>query len=102
MIVSKENMPSRPLELDLTGPNGNVFILMGYAKRLAKEIYNNVHPNSAKEIENLEALSELTDGAINVDKNLGQYICNRMMEDDYEHALEIFDEWFGDYVILYR
>ncbi len=95
-------MPSRPLEIDLTGPNGNVCVLMGYAKKLAKEIYDNVHPNSAKEIEDLAALSELTDGKINVDKNLGQYICNRMMEDGYEHALEIFDEWFGDYVILYR
>jgi uncharacterized protein YozE (UPF0346 family) len=103
MIVSKDKMPSRKLEIDLTGPDGNVFNLMGIAKRLAKDIYDNKHPNLSKDvIDRFDALSELTEGKISFETNLGQYICNRMMESDYENALKIFDEWFGKYVILYR
>ena len=103
MIVSKDKMPSRKLEIDLTGPDGNVFNLMGIAKRLAKDIYDNKNPNLSKEmVDGLNVLDELTEGKISFETNLGQYICNRMMESDYENALKIFDEWFGEYVILYR
>ena len=62
-----------PLVIDLTGPDGNAFVLMGYAKRLAKQL-----------------------------KFDGNKIINEMMIGDYEELLEVFDRYFGDYVILER
>ena len=78
MIVSKNNKPDKPdkpgkLEIDLTGPNGNVFVLMGYAKRLARQFDLN-----------------------------GNAIVEQMMSGDYEDAVQTFEEYFGEYVILYR
>ena len=73
MIKSKNEMPDRGIEIDLTGPEGNAFALMGYASRLAKQL-------------GLDSAS----------------IINDMKSDDYDHLLEVFDKNFGDYVTLYR
>ncbi len=73
MIKSKNEMPDRGIEIDLTGPYGNAFALMGYASRLAKQL-------------GLDSAS----------------IINDMKSDDYDHLLEVFDKNFGDYVTLYR
>ena len=35
-------------------------------------------------------------------KDKGAALINEMMEDDYEHLLEVFDNAFGDFVILER
>jgi len=37
MIKSKEEKASK-VEIDLTGPEGNVFVLIGYAKNFAKQL----------------------------------------------------------------
>ena len=73
MIKDKSEMERRGLEIDLTGPDGNAFVLMGYASNLAKQL---------KKDEN----------AIRKDMQSG----------DYEHLVEVFDREFGDYVTLYR
>lgn len=71
-IKSKSEM--RPgLEIDLTGPEGNVFVLMGYAKKLARQL----------EIDS-------------------QSILDDMMSDDYNHAVDVFENHFGEFVTLYR
>ena len=62
-----------PIVIDLTGPDGNAFALMGYATRFAKQL--------------------------NFDEDK---IINKMMEGDYENLLKVFDRYFGDYVILER
>ena len=62
-----------PIVIDLTGPDGNAFALMGYAKRLAKQL-----------------------------KFDAKKITTEMMNGDYEELLEVFDRYFGDYVILER
>ena len=62
-----------PIVIDLTGPEGNAFVLLGYAKQYAKQL--------------------------NFDE---KKIINEMMEGDYEELLETFDRYFGDYVILER
>jgi len=59
--------------IDLTGRDGNAFVLMGYAKRLARQI--GIEP---------------------------QPIIAEMMSSDYENLLEVFDRNFGDFVILER
>lgn len=64
---------SKYMEIDLTGPDGNAFVLMGIAKKLAK----------LKGIDVVALIEE-------------------MMSGDYEHLLAVFEREFGDRVILYR
>lgn len=64
---------SGPIVLDLTGPDGNAYALMGYASRFAKQL-------------GLDS----------------KKIVNEMMSGDYENLLEVFDGYFGDFVILER
>ena len=76
-MIREKQQNTGPLVIDLTGPDGNAFVLMGYAKRLAKQLYP---------------------------KELGfeKQIIDDMTSGDYEHLLEVFDKHFGDYVILER
>ena len=73
MIKDKSEMERRGLEIDLTGPDGNAHVLLGYASNLAKQLKKD-------------------DKAIRED----------MTSDDYDHLIEVFDREFGDYVTLYR
>lgn len=102
MIKKKENMPRRPIEIDLTGPDGNVFVLMGYARKYARQLYTYV----TEELENAQAindvLNELCDESVKGPESMGDYIVQRMMESDYENAVNVFDEYFGRVVTLYR
>ena len=75
MIRSKQAHVG-PIVVDLTGPDGNAFALMGLATRLAKQLGIDSH-------------------TINVIKT-------KMMSGDYEHLLKVFDKYFGDFVILER
>ena len=65
--------PSRGIEIDLTGPDGNAFVLMGYAIRLARELDMDAEP-----------------------------ILNEMRSGDYENLISVFDREFGSVVTLYR
>jgi len=70
-IVSKPK--TNGIEIDLTGPQGNSFYLLGTAKNLAKQL--------------------------GLD---GNEIMKEMMSGDYENLLQVFDENFGSIVTLYR
>jgi hypothetical protein len=72
MIKKKENKRG-PIEIDLTGPDGNAYVLLGYAKNFAKQL--DLDFNKIRE--------EMTSG-------------------DYENLLEVFDSYFGSFVIMYR
>ena len=72
MIRDKQTQTG-PVVIDLTGPDGNAFALMGYAKRFAKQL--------------------------NLDSNK---IINDMTSGDYENLIQVFDNNFGDFVILER
>ncbi len=75
MIRKKRQRPNQII-IDLTGPDGNAFALMGYAKRFAKQLgYSK---------EDQDQLLEL------------------MTSGDYENLLEVFDDHFGSFVILER
>ena len=74
--TKKENVMIRtktkgPLVIDLTGPQGNAFFLLGTAKNIAKQL--GLNPNE---------------------------ITNEMKAGDYENLVQVFDRYFGDYVIL--
>jgi hypothetical protein len=72
MIVEKPTTP-RMMEIDLSGPQGNAFFLLGTATRFARQLGMNEY----------EVLNEMRSG-------------------DYENLLEVFDKYFGDFVIMYR
>ena len=74
MIRNKQKHKG-PIVIDLTGPDGNAYALMGYAKKFATQLGW---------------------------KDKGAALINEMMEDDYEHLLEVFDNAFGEFVILER
>ena len=75
MIKSKESL-NRGIEIDLTGPDGNAFVLMGYAKRFGKQVgMSNSYINEMLE---------------------------KMMSSDYENLVKVFDDEFGSVVTLLR
>jgi len=59
--------------IDLTGPQGNAFFLLGTAQKWAKQL------------------------GFNVDA-----VLDEMESGDYENLVQVFDSYFGDYVILER
>ena len=71
MIRDKKDVYERVI--DLTGPDGNAFALMGFAVRFAKQL-------------DLDATQ----------------IREEMMAGDYENLVAVFDKYFGDYVTLER
>ena len=60
-------------EIDLTGPHGNAYFLLGTAKEFAKQL-------------------DLDVAAIHKEMTSG----------DYENLIAVFDKHFGDYVDLVR
>ena len=72
-IKSINDKPQLPIEIDLTGPDGNAFVLLGKAKNLAKQL----------ELDGDDIIKDMTSG-------------------DYEHLLDVFDSYFGNFVTLYR
>jgi len=76
MIKSKEEIETRGIEIDLTGPRGNAFFLLGTASNLAKQL-----DYSKKEI---------------------QELLEEMKGSDYEYLINIFEDHFGQFVTLYR
>ena len=71
-IKSIDEMPSER-SIDLTGPDGNAFVLLGQAKRYAKQL--------------------------DMDFDL---IKKEMISGDYENLINIFEKYFGSFVTLYR
>jgi hypothetical protein len=62
-----------PIVIDLTGPDGNAFALMGWATKFCRML------------------------DLNTEK-----VLQEMMAGDYENLLQVFDGYFGDFVILER
>lgn len=71
MIRAKQ--PASEMVIDLTGPEGNAFVLLGYASRFGKQLGLDVPT-----------------------------ILEEMKSGDYENLIEVFDRYFGDFVILER
>jgi hypothetical protein len=71
MIVEKPK--SNGITIDLTGPQGNAFYLLGTAKNLAKQLGLN----------EVEIMEEMKSG-------------------DYENLIKVFDHYFGSVVTLYK
>tara|TARA_Y100001963_G_scaffold9980_1_gene12763 strand:+ start:425 stop:643 length:219 start_codon:yes stop_codon:yes gene_type:complete len=72
-MAIKKKTEQKEIVIDLTGPDGNVFVLMGYAIRFARQL--------------------------DLD---GEKIINEMKSSDYENAVQVFDNYFGSFVTLLR
>ena len=68
-----EKPKTKGITIDLTGPQGNAFYLLGTANNLAKQLDLN-----------------------------GVEIMNEMKSGDYENLINVFDKNFGMFVTLYR
>ena len=68
----RDRVDSTPV-IDLTGPQGNAFFLMSQAGQYARQL--------------------------GLD---GDQIINEMKSGNYENLVQVFDRYFGDYVILER
>ncbi len=75
MIKDRREIKHRPIEIDLNGPQGNAFALLGLASRLGKQIYG----------------YEQT-----------EFILAEMKLSTYEMLILTFDKYFGELVTLYR
>jgi len=67
----RKKQPQREIIIDLNGPYGNAFVLIGHAMRFAKQLGKD-----------------------------GKAITNEMMSSDYDNLIEVFEREFGDFVIL--
>ena len=65
--------------VDLRGPDGNAYALLGYAKSLCSQLKD----VDSQKYDWVKIQTEMTSG-------------------DYENLIEVFDEYFGDFVDLYR
>jgi uncharacterized protein YpuA (DUF1002 family) len=69
----RDKKPQSEIVIDLTGPDGNAFALLAYAKRFSQQL-------------NLD-FSKIQD---------------EMTSGDYENLVQVFDDNFGEFVILER
>ena len=69
----RDKKPQSEIVIDLTGPDGNAFVLMGMASKFARQL--------------------------GIDKD---EVINKMKSGDYENLIKVFDNYFGDFVILER
>ena len=72
MIKSKK-YKNNGIEIDLTGPDGNAFAILGLAKRLCREFDIPFKP-----------------------------LANKMTSGDYENLIKVFDDKFGSVVTMYK
>jgi hypothetical protein len=99
----RKKRESREIVIDLTGPDGNVFVLMAYAKQLCRHIRELHEEEIQINQEQNRALLELglTDEKA-FPERLEEKILEEMMSHDYENAVQVFDRYFGSFVILER
>ena len=73
MIMIREKQLATEVVIDLTGPQGNAFNLMAYAKRFARQLGMD-----------------------------GSAILTEMRNGDYENLVQVFDKHFGHFCVLER
>lgn len=71
-MIKSINKKSKKIEIDLTGPEGNSFVLLGYADRWSKQL-----GLDSKKIQ------------------------KEMMSGDYDNLVGVMDKHFGSFVTFY-
>lgn len=75
MIIERSSKlhPLVRIQINLSGPEGNAYVLMGYARKLSRQLGLN-----------------------------GDNIQAEMIAADYDNLIQIFEKYFGEYVDLYK
>lgn len=76
VIRSKHMKPQAKLEIDLSGPEGNAYVLLGYASRWGRQM--------GWSSDKIKTVQDMMKGG------------------DYEVLVQVFDNFFGDYVTIWR
>ena len=76
MIKSKTEMEDRGIEIDLTGPEGNAFVLLAYADRFARQLRYSDHKRLC--------------------------LLENMKLSTYDMLVYIFDREFGSFVTIWK
>ena len=71
-MIRKKSKKQKQI-IDLTGPDGNAFVILSYAHRCCRQIGIDFKP-----------------------------VADQMMKGDYENLIQTFDKYFGDFFILER
>lgn len=74
MIKNKES--KKTIEIDLTGPEGNAFYILGLAKKLCRDF--------------------------GMTSQYESQLLDRMKSGDYENLIQEFDKSFGEVVTMYK
>jgi hypothetical protein len=99
----RKKREQKELVIDLTGPDGNVFVLMGYARQLSRHVKDLYEEEMHTNREQNRILLEL--GLADTKafpENLADQVIAEMTSSDYENAVQVFDRYFGSFVILER
>ena len=72
-MIKQKQTQNKGIEIDLTGPDGNAYAILGLAKRLCRQLDIPFKP----------LMDEMTSG-------------------DYENLIKVFDNKFGSFVTMYR
>jgi len=78
-IKDRSEMPEQKRQIDLSGPDGNAFVILGIAQDLCRQLKD-----------------------INPERYDWDKIKTEMESGDYENLINVFDNYFGDFVDLYR
>ena len=76
MIKDRKILEKRGIEVDLQGSQGNAFVLLGLARNLGEQL-----GMSQEEIET---------------------VTREMKSGNYENLVSVFENYFSDYVTIYR
>lgn len=74
MVIREKRKKDNKIVIDLTGPQGNAFVLLGYARGFLRS----------------------------ADAQIRDTILQEMMSGDYEKLVQTFDQYFGSRVTLLR
>jgi len=72
-MIKSISQKTSQIEIDLLGPDGNAFVLIGKARAWAKQL--GLDPNAIEQ---------------------------EMTSSDYEHLIQTLEKHFGDFVVFYR
>jgi hypothetical protein len=75
-MIKQKQAQNKGIEIDLTGPQGNAYYLLGLASRWSKEL-------------------QFSD-------SYRKEMLEKMRSSDYENLVKVFDDEFGSIVTLYR
>lgn len=101
MIRKKEENKERVI--DLTGPDGNAFALIGYAQSFARQL-ESIWEEEMREncIHNRTLLELGLADSRAFPESFAEKVVTEMTSGDYENLVQVFDRYFGSFVILER